>query len=92
MQDGEATDRRPGREAPDREPPDRERPDRKAPDRKAPEHEPSSDQQTGQQPVSTDAKRALLSDVPADETDVGWGESPADDDDRILREVPPHHL
>jgi hypothetical protein len=33
--------------------------------------------------------------VAFDETDVGWGElpDPGDrDDERILREVPPHHL
>jgi len=28
----------------------------------------------------------------SDDTDVGWGELPSDDDDRRLRdEVPPHH-
>jgi hypothetical protein len=31
--------------------------------------------------------------VPADETDQGWGWSTdPGDDDRILRERPPHHL
>jgi hypothetical protein len=34
----------------------------------------------------------LLPDVTADERDPGWGEPPEpDDDDRYLREVPPHH-
>jgi len=29
----------------------------------------------------------------ADDTDIGWGEAPAEDDDdrRLLDEVPPHH-
>ena len=37
-------------------------------------------------------ERPLLSDVTADERDVGWGEVPErDDDERYLREVPPHH-
>lgn len=36
--------------------------------------------------------RPVLPDVTADERDLGWGESPEpDDDDRYLREVPPHH-
>lgn len=36
--------------------------------------------------------RPMLPDVTTDERDLGWGESPeTDDDDRYLREVPPHH-
>jgi hypothetical protein len=34
----------------------------------------------------------LLPDLTADETDLGWGEDSEDDDDRLLRELPPHHL
>lgn len=31
-------------------------------------------------------------DVTSDEQDVGWGDRPeSDDDERLLREVPPHH-
>jgi hypothetical protein len=34
----------------------------------------------------------VLPDVTRDEQDVGWGELPEpDDDERLLREVPPHH-
>lgn len=34
----------------------------------------------------------LLPDRTRDERDEGWGErEPADDDERFLREVPPHH-
>jgi hypothetical protein len=34
----------------------------------------------------------LLPDVTDDERDVGWGDEPEpDDDERLLREVPPHH-
>jgi hypothetical protein len=34
----------------------------------------------------------LLPDVNDDERGVGWGETPEpDDDERLLREVPPHH-
>ncbi len=41
-------------------------------------------------PPADDA--AVLPDVTTDERDVGWGERPEpDDDDRYLREVPPHH-
>jgi hypothetical protein len=30
--------------------------------------------------------------VTDDERDVGWGDAPeSDDDERLLREVPPHH-
>lgn len=35
---------------------------------------------------------AVLPDVTTDECDIGWGEVPEpSDDDRYLREVPPHH-
>ncbi|HEY6744623.1 MAG TPA: hypothetical protein VI357_02790 [Mycobacteriales bacterium] len=34
----------------------------------------------------------VLPDVTSDEQDVGWGDRPdPDDDERLLREVPPHH-
>jgi hypothetical protein len=34
----------------------------------------------------------VLPDVTDDERDVGWSEAPEpDDDERLLREVPPHH-
>ena len=34
----------------------------------------------------------VLPDVTSDERDLGWGEPPEpDDDERYLREVPPHH-
>jgi hypothetical protein len=37
----------------------------------------------------------LLPDITVDETDAGgenWREHPGHDDERILREVPPHHV
>lgn len=37
----------------------------------------------------------VLPDVSTDETDIGWGDlpdEPGGDDERILREVPPHHV
>jgi hypothetical protein len=34
----------------------------------------------------------VLPDITTDERDLGWGELPeSSDDDRYLREVPPHH-
>jgi hypothetical protein len=34
----------------------------------------------------------VLPDVTDDERDVGWGDVPEpDSDERLLREVPPHH-
>jgi hypothetical protein len=34
----------------------------------------------------------VLPDITSDERDVGWGEVPeSDDDERLLRDVPPHH-
>jgi hypothetical protein len=40
-------------------------------------------------PPSTDR---VLPDITSDEGDVGWGEVPEpDDDERLLRDVPPHH-
>ena len=42
-------------------------------------------------PPAADTGRSLP-DVTDDEQDVGWGEAPEpDDDERLLREVPPHH-
>lgn len=39
-----------------------------------------------------DAGEPVLPDTTRDERDVGWGEVPErDDDERLLREVPPHH-
>jgi hypothetical protein len=36
--------------------------------------------------------RPVLPDITSDEQDLGWGDRPEpDDDDRLLREVPPHH-
>lgn len=38
------------------------------------------------------SNRPLLPDVSSDEQDVGWGDRPEpDDDERLRREVPPHH-
>ena len=38
------------------------------------------------------APEDLLSDRTSDESDIGWGdEDPPTDDERLLREVPPHH-
>jgi hypothetical protein len=38
------------------------------------------------------AERPVLPDITTDERDIGWGELPEPgDDDRYLREVPPHH-
>lgn len=37
----------------------------------------------------------VLPNVSTDETDIGWGDlpdEPGGDDERILREVPPHHV
>ncbi len=34
----------------------------------------------------------VLPDITRDEQDVGWGDRPEpDDDERLLRELPPHH-
>ena len=36
--------------------------------------------------------RPVLPDVTSDERDLGWGDAPEPDgDERLLREVPPHH-
>ena len=36
--------------------------------------------------------RPVLPDITTDERDVGWGDLPEPgDDDRYLREIPPHH-
>jgi hypothetical protein len=38
------------------------------------------------------SNRPVLPDVTSDEQDVGWGDRPEpDDDERLLRDVPPHH-
>lgn len=34
----------------------------------------------------------VLPDTTRDESDIGWGDAPEpDDDERLLRDVPPHH-
>ena len=33
-----------------------------------------------------------MPDQTADDTDAGWGERPADEDERLLDDVPPHHV
>jgi hypothetical protein len=39
-----------------------------------------------------DTPESVLPDTTRDERDVGWGDAPEpDDDERLLREVPPHH-
>ena len=43
-------------------------------------------------PVRRRTDGSVLPDITSDERDVGWGELPdRDDDERLLREVPPHH-
>ena len=38
------------------------------------------------------AQGPVVPDTTSDERDIGWGELPEpDDDERLLREVPPHH-
>jgi len=38
------------------------------------------------------AQGPVLPDTTSDERDLGWGDLPEpDDDERLLREVPPHH-
>jgi hypothetical protein len=38
------------------------------------------------------ADEPVLPDQTADDTDAGWGESADDDDDRLLDDLPPHHV
>jgi hypothetical protein len=38
-----------------------------------------------------DDDEPVLPDQTRDDDPRSWGESPDDDDERILREVPPHH-
>ena len=43
-------------------------------------------------PVRRSTAEPVLPDTTRDERDVGWGDTPEpDDDERLLREVPPHH-
>jgi hypothetical protein len=43
-------------------------------------------------PESARDQAGVLPDTTADERDIGWGDLPEEsDDDRYLREVPPHH-
>ena len=56
---------------------------------------PPADDPTDRPPTGSPlpaAERPVLPDVTTDERDIGWGELPEPgDDDRYLREVPPHH-
>jgi hypothetical protein len=50
---------------------------------------PASRPRIARRPPSPDR---ILPDITSDERDVGWGEVPEpDDDERLLRDVPPHH-
>jgi len=40
--------------------------------------------------VPLDEERAVLPEQTRDDTDAGWGERPADNDERLLEERPPH--
>jgi len=40
--------------------------------------------------VALDDELVILPDQTSDDTDAGWGERPADNDDRLLAERPPH--
>lgn len=56
------------------------------------EQPPSAAERTGGQRRAVEEGLALLPDVTSDERDVGWGDPyERDDDERFLREVPPHH-
>lgn len=45
-----------------------------------------------QAPVRRRIAEPVLPDTTRDEGDLGWGDLPdPDDDERLLREVPPHH-
>jgi hypothetical protein len=37
-------------------------------------------------------EEAVLPSQTGDDTDVGWGDEPIEDDGRLLDERPPHHL
>jgi len=41
--------------------------------------------------VSRPDDEPVLPDVTRDERDTGWGDEPADDDQRFLDDRPPHH-
>ena len=53
--------------------------------------EPAADDEIGEPkgPVRPSAE-PVLPDRSLDDTDTGWGERPQDDDERYLRDVPPH--
>ena len=56
---------------------------------KSPERNAAHSAGTGER---THDDRPLLPDLTSDERDAGWGEAPEpDDDERYLREIPPHH-
>jgi hypothetical protein len=59
------------------------------PDRDAAGSTPANRPRIARRPPSTGP---VLPTVTDDERDIGWGEAPEpDDDERLLREVPPHH-
>jgi len=65
-----------------------------AADRRSGAHRPDAHPAGAQPPAvrKPGPEPVLLPDVTADERDIGWGELPEPmDDDRYLREVPPHH-
>ena len=70
----------PESDSPPSRPPDRDRPEQPAP---------ATRPRIARRRPSTDP---VLPTVTDDERDVGWGDTPEpDDDERLRREVPPHH-
>ncbi|MPZ94590.1 MAG: hypothetical protein GEU96_06660 [Propionibacteriales bacterium] len=54
-------------------------------------HQPDDDAAAEQPRRKDDPFGEVLPDRTRDETGDGWGERGGDDDDRLRREVPPHH-
>jgi hypothetical protein len=61
------------------------------PDERVPADAPDRSHPSDDRPARTD-EPPVLPDVTSDEQDVGWGDPyDRDDDERFLRDVPPHH-
>ena len=61
-----------------------------APEEQARPGDPATRPEDRRSPARPD--RPVLPDITSDERDIGWGDLPEPgDDDRYLREIPPHH-
>ena len=55
-------------------------------------HQPAQSRPLRDEPTTRGRGEPTLPQRSSYETDVGWGDEPDDADDRLRRDIPPHHI